>query len=136
MSGVAVFDYPYPPLIEYVTPDNEFEGMYRVSAKILLTGYELDYESQQFLADNPDIPFELPRIAEIVQSIVKDHIIPTFDVIMDEEAMNVRRLAINFVIRDKKYEEVLNIWTEISKKVYSQMSTETAKKIAILVDSG
>jgi hypothetical protein len=111
-----------------------FYDMQRLSNHILLTGYNLNLEVQQFLDENIDIPFEIPKIVSIVNRILSIEISPSFELIEDQEDLSLRRLAIIFTISDREYDAILNLWNVASREVYQNIDISTAKKIAIILD--
>jgi len=133
VDSINIFEN-HLPIIRYRLSKDDFDNMYGISGKILLTGYELDNETQDYLASNPDIPFEIPRIVEVVHKLFKSDTVPSFEIIKDEESFVTKHLAITFSIQNKTYDEILAIWTIVSKQVYSEMDILTAKKIAVLID--
>jgi hypothetical protein len=119
---------------DYTLTKNEFAKMYSISDRILLTGYKIDPECQQFLDENPYIASAIPEIANLVNKTLNMDIVPTLEVIKDEESLDVRRLSFNFIIKNKSYEEILKLWDFASAQVYQNLNDTIATKIAIVLD--
>jgi hypothetical protein len=74
----------YVVIPNVVLPNLYDQPMYRISNEILLTGYDITKECQEFLDDNPDIPLEIPRIYETTNQVIGTEIKPVFEIIRDE----------------------------------------------------
>jgi hypothetical protein len=117
-----------------IKKESTLDVMYKLSNQMLLTGYTFDDESQQFLNENQDVGFAIPQITNLVNSVLRTEIIPVLEVVRDEESFNVRRLSIVFNVAGKSYQEILRIWDNVSKEVYSNISDIVARKISIVLD--
>jgi len=102
--------------------------------KVSITGLIIDHQGEEFLNQNMDVVLAIPEIISAVNKTIGYDMIPTLEIIEDEESANVRRLAFVFTIKDKKYEEILNMWDVVSKNVYEKLNDVTAKKIAIILE--
>jgi hypothetical protein len=122
---------------EYVNVESPalYDDIHRISNQILLTGYYIEKDCQEFLNDNLDIPFEIPRINEIANQVTGTELNPVFEIITDEESLELKRLAIIFKIKGYSYDQILRIWDNVSEKVYAGLNTITAQKISVILDN-
>ncbi|MGB7957112.1 MAG: hypothetical protein WCF23_24320 [Candidatus Nitrosopolaris sp.] len=73
------------------------------------------------MAENIDIPLEVPKIVKVVNSLLPVEINPLFELIEDEENLLLRRVAITFNIVNMDYDAILKLWKTVSRKVYSNI---------------
>lgn len=125
------------------TNTNENKTIYKPNyisygiTKVSISGFDLSYEVEEFLSNHKDIALVLPEIVEIVSKELNSRGIrsftPKFEIMQDDET-NAKYLMIIFHVKDKKYEEILELWSIISNKVREKLSENINDKISIILD--
>src|SRR5919198_612042 len=106
----------------------EMEKIFSISNQILLTGYNLSHECQEFLNQNQELALAVPEITNLVNNALNDSIVPSLEIIEDyEETSDVKRLSITFKIPNKPYEDILKMWDAASTNVYQNIDAAIAK---------
>ncbi|MFY3741239.1 MAG: hypothetical protein HMLIMOIP_001693 [Candidatus Nitrosomirales archaeon] len=122
---------PYTTVAD--TQINTAENSYNVVSTMLVT-LNVNEQEALFLSKNQDVVLALPEIISTVCKTLGYEIFPKLEIMEDEESLDVRRLAFIFDVKAKSYEEVLEIWDDVSKEVYKSLNNTTAKKISIILE--
>src|SRR5690348_16991518 len=110
---------------------NEFQ---KLSLKLHLTGFQFDEPTSEFLDLNIGVALKIPEMVSQVNSIIGYELSPQFELVNDEETGEVNGMVIRYKIKNKTYEEILDLWDKVSEEVCKNLDIETSKKISIILD--
>ncbi|MHB8601939.1 MAG: hypothetical protein ACYC6W_09285 [Nitrosotalea sp.] len=104
------------------------------TSKLLLTGFHFDVPTSEFLDLNFDVAYKIPEMTNKINDIIGYEIKPQFELINDEETGEVSSMVFSYNIKNKTYEEILDLWDKISEEVYKDLDIETSKKVSIVLN--
>jgi len=106
-----------------------------VSLNTDLLGYLINKEQvHTFLSKNIDVFLIIPDVVQRANEVIGSKIVPDLEIINDDEIPEQDRLALMFKIKNKSYQEILDMWNVVSKKAYENLDISTSKKMSVILD--
>ena len=125
----------YPNIADVTNNMDLIERFYAIAVNTDLLGFTINEKQlHEFLSRNMDVFLTIPDMVRKVTDVIGNYVIPDLEIINDEEIHDQDRLAMIFKIKNKSYEEILNMWDSVSKKAYKNIDDSISKKMAIILD--